>query len=45
MFACLSHLFLYNDICCLMYVTNIIIINDDDVCEIETQDDWVVIEL
>lgn len=25
MYACLSHLFLYNDICCSMYVINIVV--------------------
>jgi hypothetical protein len=44
MHACLFHLFFYNDIllfniCYKHYGC------DDNICEIETQDDWVVIEL
>jgi hypothetical protein len=26
MYTCLSHLFLYNDICCSMYVINIMVV-------------------
>jgi hypothetical protein len=26
MYVCLSHLFLYNDICCLMYVINVMVV-------------------
>jgi len=45
MYACLSHLFLYNDICCSMYVIKYYGYDDNDVCGMETQDNWVVIEL
>jgi hypothetical protein len=46
MHACLSHLLFYNNIllfniCYKHYGCD----DDDDICEIETQDDWVVIEL
>ena len=38
-------LFIHNDICYLMYIINIVVNMNDDVCRIETQDDWVMIEL
>jgi hypothetical protein len=46
MHECLSHLLFYNNIllfniCYKHYGCD----DDDDICEIETQDDWVVIEL
>jgi len=36
---------IHNDICYIMYIINIVVDVYDDVCGIETQDDWVMIEL
>jgi hypothetical protein len=36
---------IHNDICYIMYIINIVVDMYDDVCRIETQDDWVRIEL
>jgi presenilin-like A22 family membrane protease len=45
MYVYLCLLSIHNDICYLMYIINIMVDINDDVCGIETQDDWVVIEL
>jgi hypothetical protein len=45
MYAYLYLLSIHNDICYLMYIINIVFDMNDDVCGIETRDDWVVIEL
>ena len=41
MYACLYLLSIHNDNCCSMYIINIVVDMKDDVCGIETQDDWV----
>jgi len=38
MFISLS---IHNDNCCAMYIINIVVDTNDDVCGTETQDDWV----
>jgi hypothetical protein len=44
--VCILYLLsIYNDICYLMYIINIVVDMNDNVCRIETQDDWVMIEL
>ena len=45
MYAYLYLLSIHNDICYLMYIINIMVVMNDDVWGIETQDDWVAIEL
>jgi len=48
MYACLSHLFNYNDINLLFNICYKYCgcdDDDDDICGIETQDDWVMIDL
>jgi hypothetical protein len=40
MYACLYFLSIYNDNYCSMYIINIVVNMNDDVCGIETQDDW-----
>jgi hypothetical protein len=45
MYAYLYLLSIHNDICYLMYIINIVVVMNDDVWGIETQDDWVAIEL
>jgi hypothetical protein len=37
----LISLSIHNDNCCTMYIINIVVDMNDDVCGIETQDDWV----
>ena len=41
MYACLYLLSIHNDNCCSMHIINIVVDMKDDVCGIETQDDWV----
>jgi len=41
MYECLYLLAIHNDNCCSMYIMNIMVDMNDDVCGIETQDDWV----
>jgi len=36
---------IHNDICYIMYIINIVVDINDDVRGIETQDDWIGIEL
>jgi hypothetical protein len=36
---------IHNDICYIMYIINIMVDTYDDFCGIETQDNWVMIEL
>ena len=38
MFISLS---IHNNNCCTMYIINIVVDMNDDVCGIETQEDWV----
>jgi len=45
MYAYLYILSIHNDICYIMYIINTMVDMYDDVWGIETQDDWVVIEL
>ena len=45
MYAYLYLLSIHNDICYIMFIINIVVDMYDDVCGIETQDDWVMIEL
>ena len=41
MYACLYLLSIHNDNCCSMYIINIVVDMNDDVCGIETHDDCV----
>jgi len=45
MYVYLYFLSIHNDICYIMYITNIVVVMYDVFCGIETYDDWVVIEL
>jgi len=45
MYACLYLLSIHNDYCSSMYIINIVVNMNDDVCGIETQGDWVELSL